>query len=74
MKTLKKIFFLLKGVEGTTEIIPLRLEDRTLFKARSTVAIKVQLPEKIGQITSIKVFHDNKGIITFTIHRYFANR
>eukprot|EP00111_Clytia_hemisphaerica_P007273 TCONS_00021135-protein len=59
--TTANVFCILSGEKGKTQIIPLRYEGRKMFQSRSTVAIKVHLPTNIGNLTSIRVFHDNSG-------------
>eukprot|EP00111_Clytia_hemisphaerica_P021129 TCONS_00062242-protein len=49
------------GSKGKTGIIPLTYQDKSLFKTRSAVAIKVLLSQDIGDLETIRVFHDNSG-------------
>ncbi|XP_066922168.1 polycystin family receptor for egg jelly-like [Clytia hemisphaerica] len=59
--TTANVYCILTGSKGDSKIIPLSYQSRSLFKSRSTVVVKVLLEQDIGDLLSIRVFHDNKG-------------
>lgn len=59
--TTANVYIIISGSKCDSNIIPLKVEGRRLFQARTTTTFRILLPKEIGDLHFIRVFHDNSG-------------